>query len=86
MGWFYGFNLTNHQPRIQLASTTVGLMPKKTSLGVLKPKRFRGRLLSLSTTTWISSSVMSSRRSRQSTIEGRCSMHTRLRNWPRRRL
>lgn len=35
---------------IQLASATVGLIPKNTSLGVLKPRHFRGRLLSLSIT------------------------------------
>jgi hypothetical protein len=45
-----GTNTFNHTAWLQLASATVGLIPKNTSLGVLKPRHLRGRLLSLSIT------------------------------------
>src|SRR5210317_1296516 len=47
--------------RIQLASATGGLIPKNTWFGVLNPRHFLGRLLSLSITLRTSVSVTSVR-------------------------
>jgi len=51
-GRHFLFHLAPHklETRIQVASAAVGLIPKNTSLGVLNPRHFPGRLFNLPTT------------------------------------